>query len=127
MYAGEFGTRVKNLRGEKGLTQDDLADKLGVTKNAVSLWERGLREPPLGKTAVIADLLDTSVDYLLSRTDNRYNNVFNGTCKTTKVEVPIEYPYKLTPDEVDMLLRIIGDDYDPDTIIKLIRKNNLKL
>ena len=41
----EFSQIFKQLRLEKGLTQQELADKLGITKSAVSMYERGDRRP----------------------------------------------------------------------------------
>ena len=42
MNQEKIGKFIQELRKEKGLTQDELAEKLGITKNAVSKWERGI-------------------------------------------------------------------------------------
>ncbi|MCQ2486178.1 MAG: helix-turn-helix domain-containing protein [Clostridia bacterium] len=62
----EFGENLKRAREGKGLTQQTLADKLYVTRQAVSRWECGSRYPDLLTTKCIADVLDVSVEALLS-------------------------------------------------------------
>ena len=61
-----FGEKIKQLREEKGMTQQSLADKLYVTRQAVSRWEHGMRYPDLLTAKKIAQVLDVSVDELLS-------------------------------------------------------------
>lgn len=43
-----FAERIKSLRAAKGLSQQDLADLLGVSQSAVGLWEAGMRSAPRG-------------------------------------------------------------------------------
>ena len=47
--------RIKHLRKEKGLTQNQLADVLGVTDKAVSTWENGSADPRMGAVQKMAD------------------------------------------------------------------------
>lgn len=62
----EFGEKVKRLREEKGMTQQTMADHLYVTRQAVSRWECGARYPDLLTTKKIAEVLETSIDELVS-------------------------------------------------------------
>lgn len=62
----KFGEKVKSIREEKGLTQQTLAEKLYVTRQAVSRWECGARQPDLLTAKKIARILDVSLDELLS-------------------------------------------------------------
>jgi len=62
----EFGEKIKRLREEKGMTQQSMADRLYVTRQAVSRWECGARYPDLLMTKRIADALGTSIDELVS-------------------------------------------------------------
>ena len=60
------GAQIAHLRKEKGLTQNDRGDRLGVSFQAVSKWERGETLPD---TAILLDLaraLETSVDFILT-------------------------------------------------------------
>ena len=60
-----FADNLKRMRKERSLTQEALADALGVTSGAVYKWEAGLSSPEIGMLVRIADLFDTSVDTLL--------------------------------------------------------------
>lgn len=62
----DFGENLKKAREEKGLTQQHLADKLYVTRQAVSRWEGGSRYPDLITTKCIANILGVSIDSLVS-------------------------------------------------------------
>ncbi len=59
-----FGEKLKDLRLEKGLGQVELAQKLGVSKGIVSLWENDLREPKLSNLIAIAQFFGVSIDFL---------------------------------------------------------------
>lgn len=65
----EFAERVKTLRQEANLTQEQLAGILGATQRKVSYWESGRIEPDLSSLWMLADYFDVSVDYLLGRKD----------------------------------------------------------
>ena len=55
------------LRTEKGLSQEDLAEKLEVSRQSVSKWETAQSTPDLDKIIRLADLFGVSTDYLLGR------------------------------------------------------------
>ena len=65
----DFGEKLKALRTERGLTQEQLAAKLYVSRTAVSKWETGGGSPNLDSLQVVARLFDVSVDDLLSTDD----------------------------------------------------------
>ena len=60
------GALIARLRKEKGLTQNDLGDRLGVSFQAVSKWERGETLPDTGILLDLANVLGTSVDCILA-------------------------------------------------------------
>ena len=60
-----LGQRIAALRKEKGMTQAELAEKMGVTDKAVSKWERDLSCPDIGSLPVLASVMDVSIDDLL--------------------------------------------------------------
>lgn len=70
---------LKRMRKERALTQEALADALGVTAGAVYKWEAGLSSPELDMLVRIADLFDTSVDMLLGYeiAENRRRSITN--------------------------------------------------
>lgn len=62
----EFGEKLKRVREERGLTQQSLAERLYVTRQAVSRWECGARYPDLLTAKKVSTILDVSLDELLS-------------------------------------------------------------
>ena len=60
-----FGATISALRREKGMTQLELAQQMGVTDKAVSKWERNLSFPDVTSLPKLAEVLGTSVDELL--------------------------------------------------------------
>lgn len=60
------GIQIANLRKAKGLTQNDLGDRLGITFQAVSKWERGETLPDTSILVDLANALETSVDSILT-------------------------------------------------------------
>lgn len=65
-----LSTRLTELRKEKGLTQKNLADFLGIAPVSWQRFEYGSSKPKLDNIIALADYFDVSVDYLLGRTDN---------------------------------------------------------
>ena len=61
-----FVTIVAELRKAKGMTQADLAQKMGITDKAVSKWERDLSYPDIASIPRLAEILGVSVDELMS-------------------------------------------------------------
>lgn len=61
-----IGTQIAHLRKEKGLTQNDLGDRLGLSFQAVSKWERGETLPDTAILLDLANALETSVDFILT-------------------------------------------------------------
>ena len=62
-----IGTIIMRLRKEHGMTQEQLANALGITFQAVSKWENGMSSPDLSTLPLLADLFGVSVDALLGR------------------------------------------------------------
>lgn len=60
-----FPQRLKQLRKEMGLSQKSLSEHLGMTQQAVGKWETGRSSPDPATLARLAELLETSADYLL--------------------------------------------------------------
>lgn len=65
----EFGEQLRKAREAKGITQQTLAEKLYVTRQAVSRWECGDRYPDLITTKKISQVLEISIDALLSENE----------------------------------------------------------
>lgn len=60
-----LGTRIAQTRKQKGMTQLELAEKMGVTDKAVSKWERDLSCPDIQSLPTLAEVLGLSVEELM--------------------------------------------------------------
>ena len=65
-----IGEKLAQLRKIKGFTQDEVAEKLGVTPQAVSKWENDASCPDIMTLPLIADLYETTVDDILRHESN---------------------------------------------------------
>ena len=63
--------RIRDLREDSDLTQQQMADKLFINRRTYSSYEVGSRSIPVEILGKIADIFDTSIDYLVGRTDNK--------------------------------------------------------
>lgn len=59
-----FGERLRNLRKEAGLTQDELASRTHLSQTAISNWESGNRIPNIDYAIILAKFFFVSLDYL---------------------------------------------------------------
>jgi transcriptional regulator with XRE-family HTH domain len=59
------GKRIKQIRKNKNITQDEIAKKIGVSKSTYCTWEKGLYEPSIENLIRIAEILNTNIDYIL--------------------------------------------------------------
>ncbi len=73
------GKQIARLRTDKGLTQTELGERVGVSFQAVSKWERGETLPDVSVLPDLADVLETTIDTLLRGTEQ--HAVFKGKCK----------------------------------------------
>ena len=64
-------TRIKDLREDNDLTQNDISKILNISQVAYSYYELGKRSIPIEILSKLADYYNTSVDYLLYRTDEK--------------------------------------------------------
>lgn len=62
--------RLKQLRAEKGLTQVQLAQMLGVSKGTVAMWETSKRKPSFEILSRLSDIFDRRMDYILGYSDD---------------------------------------------------------
>ena len=70
-----MGEKILNMRKARGWNQEELAERIGVTRQAVSRWESGAAKPDADKIIAICDLFGVSADYLLR---DRYSGEESG-------------------------------------------------
>lgn len=63
------GDKIAALREKQGLTQEELASKIGISRASLSHYEKSRREPDYNTLTKLADHFHVSVDYLLGRTE----------------------------------------------------------
>lgn len=61
-----LGQRIALLRRSAGMSQAELASRLGISPSAVGMYEQGRREPSVGALVTLAEIFQVSTDYLLT-------------------------------------------------------------
>ena len=64
-----FSSRIKLLRTERGITQEQLASMLKVSRSTIGMYESGKREPDFETSEAIADIFNVDMDFLMGRSD----------------------------------------------------------
>lgn len=99
----KIGTRIKEIRKQKGLTQIEVANRAGIAVNSLRLYEGNKREPRFEQLIHIADALDVSIDdffdpYLSSKVENAVEQTWQLFYKIYKIDKHDVF--------IDMLLNI---------------------
>lgn len=92
-----FGDRIKAIRQERGFTQKQLANLLGVTEQAVSKYERGTSYPDITMLNGISEVLDCSLDYLFQYESGKKNLISQDS-----LERKAEINRQLLPDIITL-------------------------
>lgn len=67
-----FNNRIKELRKEKNITQLRLSTELNVSQEAISSYESGKSTPSVASLIKMCEIFNTSMDYIMDRTDQRF-------------------------------------------------------
>lgn len=94
-----YANRIKQLRADRKMSQEELAAKIGVSRSTVGMYETGKREPDLETCEAIADFFNIDMDYLTGRSN-------------------IERRHPITPPASPLAL--IGERYTPKGQIPLL-------
>lgn len=115
-----LGDRIKMLRKENGLTQEDFGKKFFVHKGTVSKWEKGQRVPETETLEKLANEYDVSIDYLLGRTDKRKPNHLT---KEDLIKIAPEYAWLFEEEGleyVELVDELKGKEIPPEAIRELV-------
>ena len=82
-----MGKRIADLRKAKGMTQEQLAQRMGVTAQAVSKWENDLSCPDVTSLPQLAEVLDVTTDELLGKSPLRSLAVEDAEPKAEKMHM----------------------------------------
>lgn len=102
-----LGSRIKSLRKSKGLTQQELADLVNVTKVSICCYEKGNRTPNLETLMDLASVLETTPNYLL------------GVDIKVVAEEEEEYSISLPKEDI----QIINEIRKNDKLINYLRQD----
>ena len=105
MFNLEYGDRIAQLRERKGMTQEELAGSIGITRAALSHYEKNRREPDYKILSKIADYFKVSIDWII-----RGNNLSApNDPKYSSLELTLEEEYAkkgLSPETQRELLDV---------------------
>lgn len=111
-----IGEKIKELRVKNNMTQKNLADRLFVTAQAVSRWEKGEVEPSLSTVAILAQIFGVSTDEIIGVEKTVDEKSANNDAKESHRE-PERNP-------IARCTHCYGDIYDKSDIIKIREGNN---
>lgn len=74
-----IGTKIQKLRKQRGLSQEQLAESLGVSRQAVSKWEAEQSVPDIDKIVLICDYFGVTTDYILRNEDLSCSQIAQST------------------------------------------------
>jgi len=101
-FRAGIGARIKSLRKQKGWIQKELAHKLRVTLTHLNKYESGRHLPPVDKLVLIADLLDVTVDFLLTGESGEKHDIHNR-----RLLERLEAMQDFDKEDQDTIIRII--------------------
>ena len=99
-----IGKRLKELRQEKHLLQKELANKVNLSQQTISLYESGKRQPDYATLERLADFFEVTTDYLLGRTNQKYFKQDETIAFHAKGELNDE-DMKMVKDLIDRLVK----------------------
>lgn len=96
-----IGLKIKNLRKQKGITQDQLANQLNISFQTISKWETGLTHPDITYLPELANIFNVSIDYLFDMDKNTQESLIIDALNKTEIyskELKHKDIYKLWKD-----------------------------
>lgn len=120
----ELGKRIRELRKEKKLTQEQLGKILNVSHSTINRYESGLHQPDIESLNILANTFNCTTDYLLGRTDMKEVVIMEGEEIPEELRaVGIDYmevdkiakEQGFTPEDIKEILETVG---------KIQKKNN---
>lgn len=93
-----FSSRLKMLREKHDLSQEQLAELIGTSQHQVSKYERGKNDPTSTVVDKVADVFNTTTDFVLGRTDNP-DRPMRGESDLLDDEIELLEEYRSKPPE----------------------------
>lgn len=109
--------RIKQLRKQKGLTQKEMAEAVGVGVSTVAMWESGKRTPSFKLLNDLSDLFDKSIDYILGTSDD------DRSPKLNDAQVEQLGTWEIQSELIDILRQYLQlDEYGKMNIRSLLNR-----
>ena len=116
----ELGKKIRQLRFKAGLTQEQLADRLGIGPQSVSKWENAVAMPDITTLPLLAEIFGTSIDDLFDLTsEQRLNRIENRM--DAEEELPRDV-YREFEEQTDETIEAEPEEYVDLTA--LVNKSN---
>lgn len=108
VYTMELNDILAMLREEKNMKQQEVAEKVHVTKSAISSYETGSSQPSYSVLSALADYYNVSVDFLLGRTQLRLPiKLLEQNLSIEHNKFPIDLLYNLSCADKDLVAKIV--------------------
>lgn len=120
-----IGERISELRKEGNLSQGQLADSLGITRQAVSKWENDLAVPDALKMIHLADILDTDIEYLSTGRRNFARRPPVVLTEVKVVEKVVEKPV-VQVKTVEKVIKVPEIQYVDKEVIKKVYRTRYR-
>ena len=120
----KIANKLVNLRKRSGLSQEGLAEKIGVSRQAVSKWERAESSPDTDNLIALSKLYNVSLDEMLSSNDERSERVYEGEVRDEhegekKASLIKMIPYPIIVTVVYLFIGIVWDLWHPGWLLFL--------
>jgi len=102
---------LKALRESLGMSQQKLADEINVAQQQIHKYENGLTQPDIETLSALADVFETSIDYLVGHTDIRHKIEAVQPYDLNVAETRLVEKYRLLPIKYRISIESLMDDF----------------
>nr|DAL79993.1 MAG TPA: Repressor protein CI [Caudoviricetes sp.] len=123
-----IGRQIQTLRNKYRMTQEDLASKLGVSKQTVSNWETGLKTPRMGAIQKLSELFNVSKSFIIEGKQENQDGllaIYDQLDDARKNEVIDFAKFKLVEQNRSQIFTLAAHSDDPNKIVSDDDLNNI--
>lgn len=103
-----FGEKLAYLRNKKGYSQEEVADRLGIAKSTLGMYETNKRQPGHDMTKKISDFYEVTTDWLLGNySDNKESPIIDDQTKNAALEIYARLPQEEKNLIDDMIMALM--------------------
>lgn len=110
----EFKDNLKQLRNKRGLSQAELAEKLGFSTGLIGMYESGKRKPSYEALEIIADFFNISIDYLMGKEsksiyylDPEAAEIAQEVQQRPELKILFDASRKVSADDLELVINMI--------------------